>query len=69
MKRVERSRVLFEEVKNATQLGEVVISDEKVFTIKQTFNNKNKDAMISKTAKDIPKSLKTLSRRQKSVMV
>ena len=44
--------------------------DEKVFTVEQAFNRKT-DLIVSKTVKDIPKSLKTVSRRQKplSVMV
>ena len=69
-KRFERSRVLLDEIRNNTQLGEIVFSDEKVFTVEQAFNRKN-DTIIAATAKDIPKSLKTVSRRQKpqSVMV
>ena len=60
-KRFERSRVLLEEIRNEPQLGEIVFSDEKVFTVEQAFNRKN-DTILSKTAKGIPKSLKTVSR-------
>ena len=42
--------------------------DEKVFTVEQAFNRKT-DLIVSKTVKDIPKSLKTVSRRQKSLSV
>lgn len=61
-KSLRRSRMLLREVN--TQTDEVVFSDEKMFTIEQSWNRKN-DLIIAKTAQDIPKSVKAVTRRQR----
>lgn len=63
-KRFERSRVLLNEVRSDTHLGEIVFSDEKVFTVEQAFNRKN-DAILATTVKDILKSLRVEGRSLK----
>ena len=56
VKWVKISRILFEEVNNATHLGEVVLSDEKDLKTGGMIN-----LIISKTSKDIAKSLNSES--------
>ena len=50
-KRLRRSRMLLREV--IVRTDELVFSDEKLFTIEQSWNRKN-DLVIAKAGKDIP---------------
>jgi transposase len=69
-KRLDRCKVLLNELKQGMDIGEIVFSDEKLFTVEASFNKKN-DLVIGKSAKDIPAHVKVVTRRQKpqSVMV
>lgn len=68
-KRLERSKALLRELKSGTA-GEIVWSDEKIFTVEMAHNRRN-DRIIGKSAKDIPYNQKTVHRTMKpaSVMV
>ena len=69
-KRLDRSKILLNAMKDGTQAGEIVFSDEKMFTVEAKFNSQN-DRILAKSADSIPPSVKTVFRRQKpaSVMV
>jgi len=69
-KRLDRSKILLNAMKDGTQAGEIVFSDEKMFTVEAKFNSQN-DRILAKSADSIPPSIKTVFRRQKpaSVMV
>ena len=69
-KRRERSKVLLEKLRSGTRTGEIVFSDEKIFTLEATHNRKN-DLVIGTSAKSIPDEHRTVTRQQKpaSVMV
>ena len=69
-KRRERSKVLLEKLRSGTRTGEVVFSDEKIFTVEAAHNRKN-DLVIGASAKSIPDEYRTVTRQQKpaSVMV
>jgi len=68
-KRHERSKILLNELKSGTA-GEVIWSDEKIFTVEQAHNGRN-DRVIGKKSSDIPSNMKTVYRTMKpaSVMV
>ena len=68
-KRLERSKALLRELKSGTA-GEIVWSDEKIFTVEMAHNRRN-DRNIGRSAKDIPYDHKTVHRTMKptSVMV
>lgn len=65
----ERSKTLLRELKSGIS-GEIVWSDEKIFTVEMAHNRRN-DRIIGKNAKDIPYDQKTVYRTMKpaSVMV
>jgi len=69
-KRMERSKILLNAMKDGTQAGEIVFSDEKMFTVEAKFNSQN-DRILAKSADSIPTSVKSVFHRQKpaSVMV
>ena len=62
-KRLERSKVLLNELKRGTT-GETVWSDEKIFTVEQAHNRRN-DRVISKNYADIPYEKKIVYRTMK----
>ena len=68
-KRLDRSKVLLNELKRGTA-GETVWSDEKIFTVEQAHNRRN-DRILAKKSSDIPYERKTVHRTMKpaSVMV
>ena len=68
-KRLERSKALLRELKSGTA-GEIVWSDEKIFTVEMAHNRRN-DRIIGRSAKDIPYDQKTVHRtiQPASVMV
>ena len=61
-KRLERSKILLNAMKDGTQAGEIVFSDEKLFTVEAKFNSQN-DRILAKSADSIPPSVKTVFRR------
>ena len=68
-KRLDRSKVLLNEVKQG-MAGEIVWSDEKIFSVQQAHNRRN-DRVIGRNVKEIPYDQKTVYRTMKpaSVMV
>ena len=69
-KRKERAKILLNCLKGGTEKGEIVFSDEKLFSVEAKFNTQN-DRILGKSPKDLPDHLRFVSRRQKpsSVMV
>ena len=69
-KRKERAKILLNRLKGGTEKGEIVFSDEKLFSVEAKFNTQN-DRILGKSPKDLPDHLQFVSRRQKpsSVMV
>ena len=69
-KRKERAKILLNRLKGGTEKGEIVFSDEKLFSVEAKFNTQN-DRILGKSPKDLPDHLRFVSRRQKpsSVMV
>ena len=69
-KRLERSKILLDAMKDSTQAGEIIFSDEKMLTVRVKLNSQN-DRILAKSADSIPTSVKSVFRRQKpaSVMV
>ena len=69
-KRKERAKILLNRLKGGTEKGEIVFSDEKLFSVEVKFNTQN-DRILGKSPKDLPDHLRFVSRRQKpsSVMV
>ena len=69
-KRKERAKILLNRLKGGTEKGEIVFSDEKLFSVEAKFNTQN-DRILGKLPKDLPDHLRFVSRRQKpsSVMV
>lgn len=68
-KRLERSRCLLKELKSCTA-GEIVWSDEKIFTVERAHNRRN-DRVLGRKSSDIPYEVKNVHRTMKpaSVMV
>ena len=69
-KRKERAKILLNRLKGGTEKGEIVFSDEKLFSVEAKFNTQN-DRILGKSPKDLPDHLRFVLRRQKpsSVMV
>ena len=69
LKRLERSKVLLNELKSG-MAGETIWSDEKIFTVELAHNRRN-DRVLGKKSSDIPYDIKTVHRTMKpqSVMV
>ena len=69
-KRADRAQVLLNFMKDGTQKGDMVFSDEKLFTVEDKFDPQN-DRVLAKKHDNIPEHLKTVYHRQKlaSVMV
>lgn len=69
-KREERARLLLNFMKSGTQTGEIVFSDEKMFTVEAQFNSQN-DRVLAKSSGSVSEEVLTVYRRQKpaSVMV
>ena len=69
-KRKERAKILLNRLKGGTEKGEIVFSDEKLFSVEAKFNTQN-DRILGKSPKDLSDHLRFVSRRQKpsSVMV
>lgn len=69
-KRAERAGLLLNLLKSGTQKGEIVFSDEKMFTVEAKFNPQN-DRVLARHSEDVPEDMLTVYRRQKpaSVMV
>ena len=69
-KRLERSKILLNAIKDGRQAGEIIFSDGKMFTVEAKFNSQN-NRILAKSADSIPTSVKSVFRRQKpaSVMV
>ena len=69
-KRLDRSKILLNAMKHGTQAGEIVFSDEKMFTLEAKLNSQN-NRILAKNVNSISPSLKTVFCRQKpaSVMV
>ena len=69
-KRKERAKILLNRLKGGMEKGEIVFSDEKLFSVEAKFNTQN-DRILGKSPKDLPDHLRFISHRQKpsSVMV
>ena len=69
-KKEERGRLLLNFIKSGTQTGNIVFSDEKMFTVEAQFNSQN-DRVLAKSSANIPEEVLTVYQRQKpaSVMV
>ena len=69
-KRVERAGLVWNLLKFGTQMGEIVFSDEKIFTLETKFNPQN-DRVLAQHSDDVPEDMLTVYRHQKpaSVMV
>ena len=67
-KRLERSKILLNQIKNGTSACEIIFSDKKIFTIKAKFNFQN-DKILAKSADSIPSNLKMVYRRQKPALI
>ena len=69
-KKLERLKIFLNAMKDGTQAGEIMFSDEKMFTVEAKFNSQN-DRILAKSAGSIPTSVKSVFRRQKpaSVMI
>ena len=66
-KRVERNKILLKKFRSGTA-GEIVWSDEKIFTVEMAHNRRN-DRIIGRSIKDIPCDQKTVHRTMKPVSV
>ena len=67
-KRAERAGLLWNLLKSGTQKGEIVFSDEKIFTLEAKFNPQN-DRVLAQHSEDVPEDMLTVYRRQKPVKV
>lgn len=67
-KRLERSKLLLAELRAGTQTGEIVYSDEKLFTVEPAHNRQN-ERLIGKARPDLSSSKNYLTRRQKPAAV
>ena len=66
-KRLERSKILLKKFRSGTA-GEIVWSDEKIFTVEMAHNRRN-DRIIGRSTKDISCDQKTVHRTMKPVSV
>ena len=66
-KRAERARLL-NLMKSGTPTGEIVFSDEKMFTVEAHFNPQN-DRVLARHSEDIPEDMLTVYRPQKPASV
>ena len=60
-KRKERAKILLNRLKGGTEKGEIVFSDEKLFSVEAKFNTQN-DRILGKSPKDLPDHLRFVSR-------
>ena len=67
-KREERARLLLNFMKSGTQTGEIVFSDEKMFTVEAQFNLQN-DRVLAKSSGSVSEEVLTVYRRQQSASV
>ena len=69
-KKAERARLLPNLMKSGMPTGEIVYSDEKMFTFEAQFNPQN-DKVLARHSEDIPEDMLIIYRRQKpaSIMV
>ena len=59
-KRKERAKILLNRLKGGTEKGEIVFSDEKLFSVEAKFNTQN-DRILGKSPKDLPDHLRFIS--------
>ena len=55
-------------MKSSSPTGEIVFSDEKMFTVEAQFNPQN-DRVLARHSEDIPEDMLTVYRRQKAASV
>ena len=55
-------------LKSGTQKGEIVFSDETMFTVEAKFNPQN-DIVLARHLEDVPEDMLTVYRRQKPASV
>ena len=67
-KRAERAGLLRSLLKSGTQKGEIVFSDEKIFTVEAKFNPQN-DRVLARHSYDVPGDMLTIYLCQKPVFV
>ena len=69
-KRMARCCPLLRDLQHGSDVGEVVFSDEKLFSIEASFNSQN-HRVIASSSHQLPSNLRVVTRRQKppSVMV
>ena len=66
--RAEKASLLWNLLKSGTQKGEIIFSDEKVFTLEAKFNPQN-DRVLAQHSKDFLEDMLIVYRRQKPVFV
>ena len=63
-KRMERAKILLNRMKNGMDAGEIIFSDEKIFTLEAQFNLQN-GKILAKSADSIPSSINSICCHQK----
>ena len=63
-KRLARCRILLRDLQHGTDVGEVVFSDEKLFSIEASFNSQN-HRVIASSSHQLPSNLRVVARMQK----
>jgi hypothetical protein len=68
--RLARGKVLLNELKTSKQPGDIIFSDEKLFTVESKINVQN-DRLLIKSSADLPadKQTKFCSQKPASIMV
>ena len=63
-KRMERAKIFLNGMKDGTDAGEIISSDEKILSVEAQFNSQN-DRILAKSVDSIPSSINSVYRHQK----